>query len=60
MNVLIIQGPNLNLIGLINNAGISRRMPFEIEDINQIKNLYDVNVYGVLNITNYYKINLSE
>ena len=42
---------NLNLIGLINNAGISRRMPFELENINDIKNLYEVNVFGVLNIT---------
>lgn len=41
----------LKLVGLINNAGISKRLPTELEDTNDIKKIFDVNVFGLLNIT---------
>ena len=40
------------LIAIINNAGISRRCPMELENLEDIKNLYEVNVFGVFNIIN--------
>ena len=38
-------------VGLVNNAGISRRLPMELENMKSIKNLYDVNIFGVLHTT---------
>lgn len=30
------------LVGLVNNAGISRRLPLELEDLDKVKQLYEV------------------
>jgi len=41
----------LPLVGLVNNAGISYRLPFELDSVARIENLYNVNVFGVARST---------
>lgn len=37
----------LALVGLVNNAGISHRVPFEMETLEAVREMYAVNVLGV-------------
>ncbi|CAK9065407.1 unnamed protein product [Durusdinium trenchii] len=46
---LKIQG--LKFVGLVNCAGVSRRLPLELEDMDIVKQLYEVNVFGVTRVT---------
>jgi short-subunit dehydrogenase len=41
----------LPFVGLVNNAGVSRRLPMELESIQSVENMLDVNVVGVYRIT---------
>lgn len=41
----------LPLIGLVNNAGVSHRLPLELDSLTRIQKLYDVNVFGVYRVT---------
>ncbi|CAE7411400.1 BDH1 [Symbiodinium natans] len=41
----------LKLVGLVNNAGISRHLIFEYENLEEVMKLYDVNVFGVYRVT---------
>eukprot|EP00636_Phaeomonas_parva_P017944 CAMPEP_0118866902 /NCGR_PEP_ID=MMETSP1163-20130328/10674_1 /TAXON_ID=124430 /ORGANISM="Phaeomonas parva, Strain CCMP2877" /LENGTH=315 /DNA_ID=CAMNT_0006801265 /DNA_START=62 /DNA_END=1009 /DNA_ORIENTATION=+ len=38
-------------VGLVNNAGISRRLPVELEDLDGVKWLFEVNLFGVFRVT---------
>lgn len=39
------------LVGVVNNAGISRRIPMELENIDAVSQMMDVNVVGVFRST---------
>ena len=39
------------LVGVVNNAGISRRIPLELENIEAVSQMMDVNVVGVFRST---------
>jgi len=39
------------VVGLVNNAGISRRLPVELEDVDAVRSLFDVNFFGVYTVT---------
>lgn len=41
----------LPFVGLVNNAGISRRLPVELEDMAAVRKMFDVNVFGLMKIT---------
>ena len=41
----------MKFVGLVNCAGISRRLPLELEDMEVVKQLYEVNVFGVTRVT---------
>lgn len=42
---------NLPFIALVNNAGISRKLPAEFHDINDAKRVFDTNYFGPLQLT---------
>lgn len=42
---------NLPFIALVNNAGISRKLPVEFHDINDAKRVFDTNYFGPLQLT---------
>jgi NAD(P)-dependent dehydrogenase (short-subunit alcohol dehydrogenase family) len=44
-------GEGLQFVGLVNNAGVSRRLPLELEDMAEVRKLYDVNVFGLMAMT---------
>jgi short-subunit dehydrogenase len=39
------------VVGLVNNAGISHRLPLELEDMARVRQMYDVNVFGLIQTT---------
>ena len=41
----------MQLIGLVNNAGISGKMPLEIVPMERVHRLFDVNVFGLLKVS---------
>ena len=44
-------GEGLLLAGIVNNAGISHRMPADAIDVVRAKEVYEVNVFGVMRVT---------
>jgi short-subunit dehydrogenase len=46
-----LQHSNLPLVGLVNNAGIAYSAPAEFSDPNRIRDVFNVNVFGLLDIT---------
>lgn len=42
---------NLPVVALVNNAGISRRIVAEFHDIDDIRKVFDTNVFGLIDIT---------
>ena len=42
---------NAGIVGLFNNAGVSWGGPLEFEDMAEIRELFDTNVFGVLEMT---------
>jgi NAD(P)-dependent dehydrogenase (short-subunit alcohol dehydrogenase family) len=46
-----IQALKLNLIGLVNNAGVTRELPLELQTDENIRFVYEVNVFGVMAVT---------
>ena len=38
----------LQLVGLVNNAGISWRLPLELEKMDEVRAMYEVNVFGLM------------
>lgn len=42
---------SLPLVALVNNAGTSRNFPVEFHDLDDVQALYDINVFGMLRIT---------
>lgn len=49
-----IQEEQLPLVGLVNCAGLSRRLPLELEPMEAVKELYEVNVFGVTRVVQYF------
>ncbi len=47
----VMEKNNLPFVGLVNNAGVCRTMPFEFHTVEDARNVFDVNVFGVMNIT---------
>eukprot|EP00435_Cladocopium_sp_Y103_P005447 s632_g1.t2 len=45
-----IQEQQQPLVGLVNCAGLSRRLPLELESLEAVKELYEVNVFGVTRV----------
>jgi len=45
------QKDGIGLVGLINNAGISAGLPVELEQIDQVRRTFDVNVFGTYRLT---------
>ena len=50
----IMKEENLKFIGLINNAGISRSIPVEFHTIDDVKYLFETNLFGVLDLCQLY------
>jgi NAD(P)-dependent dehydrogenase (short-subunit alcohol dehydrogenase family) len=46
-----MEAEQLELAGLVNNAGISHRLPLELDSLERIKALYEVNLFGALRAT---------
>jgi len=46
-----LKSSNLPFVGLVNNAGISRRIPVELESIDAVSRMMDVNVVGIYRAT---------
>lgn len=46
-----VEENNLPFIGLVNNAGISRRMVAEFHDMEDIYRVFDTNVFGMMHLT---------
>jgi len=46
-----MRAEGLQLAGLVNNAGISHRMPLELDSLESIRGLYDVNLFGAIRAT---------
>jgi NAD(P)-dependent dehydrogenase (short-subunit alcohol dehydrogenase family) len=44
-------GPGANLIGVVNNAGIVQMDPVELEDMEKVKQQFDVNLFGAMAMT---------
>lgn len=45
------QQKNVPLVGLVNNAGVTTGGPVEFTDIDAVKKMYDVNVFGLVELT---------
>jgi NAD(P)-dependent dehydrogenase (short-subunit alcohol dehydrogenase family) len=41
----------LALAGVVNNAGISHRLPLELDELDDIRALFEVNLFGALRVT---------
>lgn len=39
------------LVAVVNNAGISKDLPFEIQPLTSVRQVFDVNYFGVLDVT---------
>ena len=46
-----MKSKNLPLVALVNNAGISRHISLENHDMEDIRNLFDTNVFGAIDLT---------
>ncbi|KAI3638997.1 hypothetical protein MIR68_003495 [Amoeboaphelidium protococcarum] len=42
---------NASLISIVNNAGVSFACPLEMEDLKHVQNVFDINLFGVMRIT---------
>lgn len=49
-----IQEEQRPLVGLVNCAGLSRRLPLELEPMEAVKELYEVNVFGVTRVVQHF------
>ncbi|CAE7292588.1 BDH1, partial [Symbiodinium necroappetens] len=47
----VLDAKGLKLVGLVNNAGVSRHLIFEYEKLEEVMALYNVNVFGVYRVT---------
>jgi NAD(P)-dependent dehydrogenase (short-subunit alcohol dehydrogenase family) len=41
----------LPIVGLVNNAGVSRKFPAELHDLSDIRRLFDTNFFGMIDLT---------
>lgn len=46
-----LKASGMKLVGLVNNAGVSHRQPLELDDLNKVRFMYEVNVFGVMHLT---------
>lgn len=46
-----LEEDDMPLVGLVNNAGVSRRLPMELENMASVRKTYEVNVFGVWHAT---------
>ncbi|CAJ1338718.1 unnamed protein product [Effrenium voratum] len=46
-----LDSEGLEFVALVNCAGVTRRLPIELEEIEAVRQLYEVNVFGVLRVT---------
>lgn len=46
-----LQHNNLPIIGLINNAGVSRKVLAELHDLNDARRVFDTNFFGMVDLT---------
>jgi short-subunit dehydrogenase len=37
----------LQLVGIVNNAGISKGLPIELEKMSEVQNVFNVNLFGM-------------
>eukprot|EP00055_Hartaetosiga_balthica_P018533 m.134718 g.134718 ORF g.134718 m.134718 type:complete len:318 (-) comp9689_c0_seq1:224-1177(-) len=49
--VALIAESGVKLFGLVNNAGISARVPLEGHDMERIRNMFEVNTFGLISVT---------
>ena len=47
----VLEASDLKLIGIVNNAGIAYRASISDLDIDNVKAMYDVNLFGVMRLT---------
>jgi NAD(P)-dependent dehydrogenase (short-subunit alcohol dehydrogenase family) len=45
------QENKIPIVALVNNAGISRRVPAEIHQLNDIRRVFDTNFFGMVDLT---------
>lgn len=46
-----MEDKKLPFVALVNNAGISRRAPFELHDLDDIKFVFNTNLFGTIDLT---------
>lgn len=46
-----LKDKNIELIALVNNAGVAQGCPFEYHPIEEIKKVFNVNVFGTMDLT---------
>eukprot|EP00056_Hartaetosiga_gracilis_P000407 m.38235 g.38235 ORF g.38235 m.38235 type:complete len:328 (-) comp10194_c0_seq1:209-1192(-) len=49
--VELIKESGVKLFGLVNNAGISARVPLEGHDMDRIRSMFEVNTFGLIAVT---------
>ena len=47
----LLQERGTTLVGLVNNAGVSRRLPAELEPLRKVRALFEVNFFGMYDLT---------
>eukprot|EP00938_MAST-03A_sp_MAST-3A-sp1_P004658 g4658.t1 len=47
----IIESESQNLVGLVNNAGINKELPIEVQRLENMRKVFDVNVFGLVEVT---------
>ena len=55
-----IESETNNLVGLVNNAGINKELPIEVQRLENMRNVFDVNIFGLVEVTQAFLPSLKE
>jgi NAD(P)-dependent dehydrogenase (short-subunit alcohol dehydrogenase family) len=47
----LARSPHAQLVGLVNNAGITNELPLELQPIDRMRGVFEVNVFGLVRCT---------
>lgn len=46
-----IESEAINLVGLVNNAGINKELPIEVQSLENMRKVFNVNIFGLVEVT---------